>query len=123
MTDRTMVDMGGSVRHCCRVLGLHRASYHHRKSGHRPELADLPLADLLRRTTERFVSWGLWKVYYYLRQQHLTAAKHKRVFRIWRQELLDLRLPPRRPRIYRTYHELISPDGLNEGWAMDLLSD
>ena len=118
-----MVDPGGSVRHCCRVLGLRRASYHHRKSGHRPELADHELADLLRRTTERFVWWGFWKVCHYLRLQHLTVANHKRVYRIWRRERLNLRLPPRRPRIYRTYQELISPDGVNEGWAMDFLSD
>ncbi|WP_116128473.1 IS3 family transposase [Lewinella sp. IMCC34183] len=123
MIDRTTVDPGGSVRHCCRVLGLRRASYHHRKSGHRPELADNELADLLRRTTECFVSWGFWKVYHYLRQQRLTAANHKRVYRIWCRERLNLRLPPRRPRIYRTYQELISPDGINEGWAMDFVSD
>ena len=34
-----------------------------------------------------------------------------------------LRRPPRRKRLHREYRDLISPDGVNEGWAMDFVSD
>ena len=32
-------------------------------------------------------------------------------------------MPPKRPAIKRKYEDLLSPDGINEGWAMDFVSD
>jgi putative transposase len=34
-----------------------------------------------------------------------------------------LRLPPKRQRIRREYQELLAPEKVNEGWAMDFVSD
>lgn len=48
---------------------------------------------------------------------------HKKVYRIWKREGLHLRLPPKRSRIYRKYQRLLSPEQINEGWAMDFVSD
>ena len=123
MIDAVKINGQHSVRKCCHVLGFRRATYLSRKSGNRPEVADQELADLLRRATEQFVAWGFWKIFHYLRNQGLTTANHKRVYRVWKAEGLNLRLPPRRSRIYREYRDLISPDGVNEGWAMDFVSD
>ncbi len=80
---------------------------------------------MLRRTAtdERYLSWGFWKIYHYLRNQGKLSDNHKRVYRIWRAEGLNLRCPPRRKRLHREYRDLISPDGVNEGWAMDFVSD
>lgn len=103
-------------------MGFRRQTYYKRKQGHRPEQADDELADLLHQITQRFVAWGFGKVYHYLRNQgHLI--NHKRVYRIWKREGLNLRLPPRRSRIHRKYQELLAPEQVNEGWAMDFLSD
>lgn len=103
-------------------MGFRRQTYYHRKQGHRPEEADIILADLLHQITQRFVAWGFWKVYHYLRNLG-HKDNHKRVYRIWKEQNLNLRLPPRRGRIYRKYQRLLSPDKLNEGWAMDFVSD
>ena len=125
LIDTVRSSQGSSERRSCRVLGFRRATYRSRKAGHRPEVADEELARLLRRTAtdERYLSWGFWKIYHYLRNQGKLSDNHKRVYRIWRAEGLNLRRPPRRKRIHREYRDLISPDGVNEGWAMDFVSD
>lgn len=111
-----------SVRSCCRVLGLRRQTYYRRKQGHRPEEVDDQIADLLHWATRRFIAWGFWLVFYFLRRKGYEW-NHKRVYRIWKAEELHLRLPARRPRIKRVYQELLSPDQINAGWAMDFVSD
>ena len=103
-------------------MGFRRQTYYNRKNGHRPEEADNELANLLHQVTERFVAWGFWKVFHYLRNLG-HRINHKRVYRIWKREGLHLRLPPKRSRIYRKYQQLLSPEQVNEGWAMDFVSD
>lgn len=83
----------------------------------------MPLpAEVLHQVTKRFVAWGFWMVFHYLRRQG-HAWNHKRVYRIWKAKGLHLRIPPKRSRISRTYQDLLAPDQINEGWAMDFLSD
>lgn len=103
-------------------MGFRRQTYHDRKSGHRPELADEGLADILHQVTGRFVAWGFWKTFYYVRNLG-HKVNHKRLYRVWKQQGLHLRLPPKRRRIYRKYQKLLSPEKVNEGWAMDFVSD
>lgn len=120
-----MMDSAGqyqSVRRRSLVLGIRRQSYYRRKQGHRPEERDAEIADLLHRATKRFVAWGFWLVFHYLRRQG-RPWNHKRVYRIWKAEGLHPRLPPKRPKIRRVYMGLLAPDRVNEGWAMDFLSD
>ncbi len=111
-----------SIRRSCRILGLDRRQYYNRKNGYRSEHRDDELIDLLDQVTKRFVAWGFWKVYHYLRLQGYSW-NNKRVYRVWKQEGLNLRLPPQRKKIRREYQELLAPDGINEGWAMDFVSD
>jgi putative transposase len=107
---------------CCRALGFRRQTYYRRKQGHRPEEVDEQIADILHHTTKRFIAWGFWLVFYFLRRKgHIW--NHKRVYRVWKAEKLHLRLPARRAAIKRTYQELLSPDEINSGWAMDFVSD
>jgi len=58
-----------SIRGKSKTLGLRRQTYHQRKAGHRPEQADAIIADLLHATTKRFIAWGFWMVFYFLRKQ------------------------------------------------------
>ena len=60
---------------------------------------------------------------HYLRCRPQCTFNYKRMYRIWKREGLNLRRPPRRKRIHREYRELLAPDGVNEGWAMDFVSD
>lgn len=111
-----------SIRRSCVVLGFRRQTYHRRRQGHRPEEEDGVVADLLRQVTSRFVCWGFWMVFYYLRRQN-HPWNHKRVYRIWKEQGLNLRIKPQRPKIRRKYLGLLPPKQINEGWAVDFLSD
>lgn len=107
---------GGSLRRTCRVLGLRRQTYYRRKHGFRVEERDREVAEMLHRVTKRFIAWGFWMVFYYLRSNGY-ARNHKRVYRVWKQEELNLRLPPKRPVIRHSYKEQLPPERINEGWA------
>lgn len=122
MIDDLKTKHTSSVRKCCTVLGWRRQTYYKRKTGHRPEEKDQQVADLLHQVTKRFVAWGFWMVYHYIRRQGYDW-NHKRVYRIWKAEQLHLRLPPKRPKIRRIYRDLLAPKHVNEGWAIDFVSD
>lgn len=111
-----------SVRRKCVVLGFRRQSYYRRKAGHRPEEVDQQIAELLHETVFEFVAWGFWMVFHYLRRQG-HGWNHKKVYRIWKAEGLHLRKVPKRPKIRRIFQDLIAPAKVNQGWAMDFLSD
>jgi len=111
-----------SARRSCAVLGFRRQTYCRRRQGHRPEEEDGAVADLLHQVTRRFVCWGFWMVFHFLRRQNYTW-NHKRVYRIWKEQGLNLRIRPQRPKIKRKFLELLAPKRINEGWAVDFLSD
>jgi len=111
-----------SIRRKSRVLGIRRQTYHNRKRGNRPEEKDQQIAHQLHQTVNRFVAWGFWLVFHFLRSQGMKW-NHKRVYRIWKQEQLHLRRKPKRPKIRRDYLDLQAPNGINEGWAMDFVID
>jgi putative transposase len=112
-----------SIRRACRVLGIRRQTYHSRKGGKRPEERDEELAKLLRSTCMQFVAWGFWMIFYFLRHEQGLKDNHKRVYRIWKEAGLHLRQQPKRLTIRREYKELLAPKGVNQGWAMDFVSD
>ena len=111
-----------SVRKVCTALGLRRASYYNRKKGNRPEEVDKQIADLLHKLVGTYVAWGFWMIYHYIRKQGF-GWNHKRVWRIWKQEELSKRKKPQRKKIKREYQDLIAPEKVNEGWAVDFMSD
>ena len=116
------VGKGQSIRLKSEVLGVRRQSYYRRKQGHRPEQVDQRIADLLHQTTRQFIAWGFWMIFHYLRSQgHLW--NHKKVYRIWKAEALHLRKIPKRAKIKREYLDILAPSKLNQGWAVDFLSD
>lgn len=111
-----------SIRRKCSVLSIRRQTYYSRKGGHRPEEKDEPLRRQLRSVSTLFIAWGFWMVFHYLRNQGFTW-NHKLVYRIWKEEGLHLRKVPKRPKIRREYLDLVAPGSINEGWAMDFLSE
>lgn len=116
------VESGPGVRRRCKILSLRRQTYYRRKAGHRPEEEDARIAGLLRQKTAEHVSWGFWMIFHLLRREGY-AWNHKRVYRVWKAEELHLRRRPSRPKLKRKYEDLLAPGHVNQGWAMDFLSD
>ncbi|MBK6930476.1 MAG: transposase [Saprospirales bacterium] len=77
---------------------------------------------MLHTLTGQYIAWGFWMIFHYLRNEGFVW-NHKRVYRVWKEEKLNLRKVPKRPKIKRVFLDLIAPNNINEGWAMDFLSE
>ena len=81
------------------------------------------VADWLLKLTQTHKRWGFGLCFLYLRNVKGYACNHKRVYRIYRELELNLRIKPRR-RIKRDYPgELHVPTAPNQVWSMDFMSD
>jgi putative transposase len=87
------------------------------------KVEDERIADWLMRLTTAHKRWGFGLCYLYLRNVQHMNWNHKRVYRIYRELELNLRIKPRR-RIKRTRPERLSvPSQSNQVWSMDFMSD
>jgi len=81
------------------------------------------IADWLLRLTTTNSTWGFGLCFLYLRNVKGFQWNHKRVYRIYRELELNLRIKPRR-RVQRDYPgELSVPTAPNQVWSMDFMSD
>ena len=81
------------------------------------------IADWLLRLTQTHRRWGFGLCYYFLRNIKGFKWNHKRVYRIYRELELNLRIKPKR-RIKRDKPEALSvPEKINQVWSMDFMSD
>lgn len=81
------------------------------------------IADWLLRLTTTHKRWGFGLCFLYLRNVKGFGWNHKRVYRIYRELELNLRIKPKR-RLQRDYPgELDVPIGPNQVWSMDFMSD
>jgi len=81
------------------------------------------IADWLERLTQTYCTWGFGLCYWHLRNVKRFPWNHKRVYRIYKQLELNLRIKPRR-RIKRDKPQsLTAPTQVNQAWSMDFMSD
>lgn len=81
------------------------------------------IADWLLRLTQTHKRWGFGLCYFYLRNTKGFGWNHKRVYRIYRELELNLRIKPRR-RLKRDRPDpLGEATAINQVWSMDFMSD
>lgn len=81
------------------------------------------IADKLITLTSANTKWGFGLCFFHLRNVKGYKWNHKRVYRIYRELELNLRIRPRR-RIKRDKPEaLLTPSEINQTWSMDFMSD
>ena len=109
-----------SIRFACLCMGISESCYRYQ-----PKLSaeNAEIADWLLRLTETHKRWGFGLCFLYLRNVQGKPWNHKRVYRIYRELELNLRIRPRR-RIKRDKPEALSvPCAINQVWSMDFMSD
>jgi putative transposase len=109
-----------SIRFACESLGISASCYHYQAklSGE-----NALVADWLLRLTETHRRWGFGLCYLYLRNVKGFRWNHKRVYRIYRELELNLRIKPKR-RLKRDKPDALSvPMAINQVWSMDFMSD
>ena len=115
------VDRDGiSVRLACVTFGVSQTCYRYEA---RLSSENQYIADWLLRLTTVHKRWGFGLCFLYLRNVKGYGWNHKRVYRIYRELELNLRIKPKR-RIKRDYPgELDVPKAPNRVWSMDFMSD
>jgi len=82
-----------SIRTACVCAGISESCYRYNA-----KLCDenAVIADWLLRLTQTHKRWGFGLCYFYLRNVKLYGWNHKRVYRIYRELELNLRIKPKR---------------------------
>ncbi len=109
-----------SIKLVCEVCSISKSTYYYK-----PRLSNenAMIADYLLRLTQTHKRWGFKLCYLYLRSVKGYKFNHKRVYRIYRELELNLRIKPRR-RIKRDKPEALSVlSKINQTWSMDFMSD
>jgi len=109
-----------SIRAACEAFTISQACYRYQ-----PKLSDEneQISDWLELLTDRKKNWGFKLCFLYLRNVKGFKWNHKRVYRIYCELELNLRIKPKR-RLYREEPEkLCVPENINEVWSMDFMHD
>jgi putative transposase len=120
MAKKAAVERNLSVRVVCQAFGISETCYRYE-----PKLSseNQEIADWLLRLTSSQRNWGFGLCFLYLRNVKGYGWNHKRVYRIYRELELNLRIKPKK-RIIRERPEPLSiPESINEMWSMDFMHD
>jgi putative transposase len=110
-----------SERHACRLLGLGRST--HRYQARRNE-RDAALRARLKELAAKRMRFGYRRLTVLLVREGITA-NHKRVYRLYREEGLAMRIRQRRRRRIRWTGAVSGPVATraNQRWSIDFVSD
>jgi len=120
MAQRAVSEKGVSIRLACKAFRISESCYRHEaKLSKENEV----IADWLISLTTTHRNWGFGLCFLYLRNVKGFGWNHKRVYRIYRELELNLRIKPKR-RIKRDRPEALgSALKPNEVWSMDFMHD
>lgn len=114
-----------STRRQCKWLGMRRSGVYarrHYKAEEARHQADTCVVALMRKTRQEHPCWGFRLIWAYLRGQKMRIGR-RRAYRLYRSAALSLHRTPKKPRIKRVFQELLPPEQINQGWAMDFVSE
>ena len=92
-------------------------------NAHSPEGWWITLANWLIKLTDNHRSWGFGLCYLYLRNVKGFKWNHKRVYRIYKELELNLRIKPRKRLVREKPEALTVPLAINQVWSMDFMHD
>lgn len=107
-----------SERKACRFFGIARSTVQYRSV--RPE--DRELRARLKALAEERRRWG-YRMLHVLLEREGHELNHKRLYRLYREEGLQVRRRRRRKRAVRPRRVMETPGAANERWSMDFVHD
>jgi len=109
-----------NVAQACRAFQISEACYRYKaKLSNENE----QIADWLIRLTHTYKNWGFGLCYYHLRSVKGFKWNHKRVYRIYRELELNLRIKPKKRIVREKPVPLAVPEAVNQSWSMDFMHD
>jgi putative transposase len=120
LAEDTVTQKGVSVALACRTFGVSETCYRYT-----PELdqENERIADLLVGLTQARRTWGFGLCFLYLRNVKGHGWNHKRVYRIYCELELNMRIKPKKRLKRDKPEELAVPDQPNTVWSMDFMAD
>jgi putative transposase len=109
-----------SIALACRTFGISETCYRYEA-----KLSDENerIAELLLGLVQVHRTWGFGLCFLYLRNVKGYLWNHKRVYRIYRELELNMRIKPRKRLVRERPEELAVPEQPNETWSMDFMAD
>ena len=113
-------DKNISIRLACEVFGISQTCYRYQPTRSKD---NAEIADWLIRLTNHQRNWGFGLCFLYLRNVKGFTWNHKRVYRIYRELELNLRIKPKKCIEREKTEPLRVPTAINEVWSMDFMHD
>lgn len=120
MAHRAVQQHGVSIRAACKAFQISQACYRYEA---RRDSKDDEIAQWLLRLTDNNRNWGFGLCFLHLRNVRSFTWNHKRVYRIYRELELNLRIKPRKRLVREKPEPLAVPEYCNEVWSMDFMHD
>ena len=120
MAQRAVTQYASSIRVACAAFGISQTCYRYCA---RLSSANSWIADWLLHVTGNQRNWGFGLCYLYLRNFKGFGSNHKRVYRIYRELKLNLRIKPKKRLAREKPETLAVPDAINAVWSMDFMHD
>ena len=120
MAKKAVEEKGVSIRLACTIFKVSERCY--RYVGKLSDENRL-VAEWLIRLTDHNRTWGFGLCYLYLRNVKGMPFNHKRVYRIYRELELNLRIKPRKRLVRKAPEPLAVPGSVNQVWSMDFMHD
>lgn len=120
MAKQAVTQRGVSIRVACQAFSISETCYHYQ-----PKLSDenAEIADWLIRLTYNQRNWGFGLCFLHLRNVKGFGWNHKRVYRIYRELELNLRIKPKKRLVRAKPEPLVVPETINQAWSMDFMHD
>ena len=120
MTKSAVEQRGITVKLACDALRISQDCYRYAAKG---DSQNELIAQWLVALTDNNRNWGFGLCFLYLRNVKGFGWNHKRVYRIYRELELNLRIKPRKRLVREKPEELAVPDAVNRVWSMDFMHD
>ena len=120
MARKAVEEKSLTIRLACAAFTISETCYRYK-----PKLSSEndEIADWLIRLTHNQRNWGFGLCFLYLRNIKGYGWNHKRVYRIYRELELNLRIKPKKRIVREKPEPLIVPSAPNEVWSMDFMHD
>ena len=118
MAKQVVKDQKARIRQACKIFTISETCY--RYEAKLSAENDL-IADWLVRLTTNQRNWGFGLCFLYLRNVKGYGWNHKRVYRIYRELELNLRIKPKKRIVRDKPVPLAVPDKINQVWSMDFM--
>ena len=108
-----------SISQACRVVNIDRKTYRYQPKKNKDNQV---ITNLLKSLSAQYPTYGFQKLFNLIRLKNYPV-NHKRVYRIYCDLSLNLKIKPKKRLAPRTKMKLLQPEKLNQYWSLDFMSD